>query len=261
MRADKPLRNTDTVEGSQANSRVAAVRLATQARVLPAKFAVASWKIISGKSGPEYEVRRAGHAQRRPEIVKLQGLAHIEHGERHEDRECDDLLHDLQLAERQRGVADAVRRYLQKIFEQRDAPTRDRGDPPRTSLHVAQVPVPGEGHEEVGTGQEDRGAQRRMLQHEGRHGRKSAMGRCHYRRLRRLSPAPRHVRLLPRRGDRIRALSRTQRPRADTMIHIPSFLIRSACAALLCSAPLALPAAAADARYPVTAKRPVSDTY
>jgi prolyl oligopeptidase len=45
------------------------------------------------------------------------------------------------------------------------------------------------------------------------------------------------------------------------MIHIPSFLIRSACAALLCSAPLALPAAAADARYPVTAKRPVSDTY
>ncbi len=45
------------------------------------------------------------------------------------------------------------------------------------------------------------------------------------------------------------------------MIDLLPFLIRSACAAALCSALAATPAAAADTRYPATSKRPVSDTY
>src|SRR5450755_1672442 len=45
------------------------------------------------------------------------------------------------------------------------------------------------------------------------------------------------------------------------MIDLLPFLIRSACAAALCSALAATPAAAADTRYPATPKRPVSDTY
>ena len=61
----------------------------------------------------EDEEDGAAEAEGGPDEVQAEFLAHEEQGERHEDGERDDLLHDLQLGERERGVADAVRRHLQ----------------------------------------------------------------------------------------------------------------------------------------------------
>ena len=101
---------------------------------------------------PEDEEDGAAEAERGPDEVQAEFLAHVDQGERHEDGQRDDLLHDLQLCERERvrpGVADAVRGHLEQIFEQRYAPADDGGQPPRLARHVFEVPVPGERHEAV----------------------------------------------------------------------------------------------------------------
>ena len=50
---------------------------------------------------PEHEVHRPEQAQARPQEVQLERLPHVEHRERHEHAERDDLLQDLQLRELQ----------------------------------------------------------------------------------------------------------------------------------------------------------------
>ena len=57
---------------------------------------------------PEDEEDGAAEAKSGPDEVEAEFFAHEEQGERHEDGERDDLLHDLQLGERERGVADLV---------------------------------------------------------------------------------------------------------------------------------------------------------
>src|SRR6185369_4157746 len=70
----------------------------------------------------EDEIRRAEDAKRGPQVVPLERLVHVENRKRHEHRQRDDLLQDLELAQRHLGVADAVARHLDEVFEQRDAP-------------------------------------------------------------------------------------------------------------------------------------------
>src|SRR5688572_30737074 len=70
----------------------------------------------------EHEEGGANQAKPGPQEIELQRLLHIEECEWHEHRERNDFLHHLELAERHRGVADAIRRNLQQVFEQRDAP-------------------------------------------------------------------------------------------------------------------------------------------
>src|SRR5260221_10755816 len=74
-------------------------------------------------SAAEHEVKRAQHAQPRPEEIELHRLLHIEQRERDEDRERDHLLQDFELRERQRAEADAVRRHLQEVLEERRSPS------------------------------------------------------------------------------------------------------------------------------------------
>src|SRR4030088_222024 len=57
------------------------------------------------------------------------------------------------------------------------------------------------------------------------------------------------------------ALSAVKRERPDLMSYPLRLLTHSACVAALSSALVTMPAAAADARYPATPKRPVTDTY
>src|SRR6187402_2065456 len=52
----------------------------------------------------EYEIGRAHHAQRRPEVIELERLLQVVHGERQEHRQRDDLLHDLELADAVPGL-------------------------------------------------------------------------------------------------------------------------------------------------------------
>lgn len=112
-------------------------------------------KLSPFSSLAEDEEDGAAEAERRPDEVEAEFLAHEEHGERHEDGERDDFLHDLELGERERGVADAVRGHLQKIFEEGYPPAHNSGQPPRLARHVLQVSVPGERHKAVRADEEE----------------------------------------------------------------------------------------------------------
>ena len=89
-------------------------------------------------------------------------------GEDRKDDERDDLLDDLQLHERERPAvareADAVGRNLARILEQRDAPRQEddgKQRPMGSDFHLLQlqVPVPGEGHEDVGDDEQKDGVE------------------------------------------------------------------------------------------------------
>ena len=68
----------------------------------------------------EDEEDGAAEAEGGPDEVEAKFLAHEDQRERHEDGERNDLLHDLQLGEREGGVADASenmsRGFLFKSF-------------------------------------------------------------------------------------------------------------------------------------------------
>src|ERR1041384_5785852 len=82
----------------------------------------AASKRRGASSSPEDEVHRPHHAQPRPEKVRIPRLAHVERSERNEHRERDHFLKDLELREREARRADAVRRHLHEVLEERDAP-------------------------------------------------------------------------------------------------------------------------------------------
>ena len=93
----------------------------------PARGDHRRWMAVSGSAAlrhhaapgaAEHEPCSRHHAQCRPQVVQLDGRAHVEHRERHEHGQRDDLLQDLQLRQGQRRVADAVGRHLQQVFEQ-----------------------------------------------------------------------------------------------------------------------------------------------
>ena len=107
------------------------------------------------RSVPEHEIDRAAEAEGGPEVVEPEGLFHVEEGERDEDHKGDHFLHDLELAELELRVADAVGGHLQQVFEQGDAPARERGDEPGPAAQVLQVRVPCEGHEDVGEDEQE----------------------------------------------------------------------------------------------------------
>ena len=88
----------------------------------------------------EDEEDGAAEAERGPDEVEAEFLAHEEQGERHENRQRDDFLHDLQLGERERGIADAVRGHLKQILEQRDAPADD-GNYPQNRVFAPFCPI------------------------------------------------------------------------------------------------------------------------
>src|SRR3546814_7627102 len=59
------------------------------------------------------------------------------------------FLHDLELWQRQRRIANAVGRYLEHVFEECDRPRDRRRDVPRLPAQVLQMRVPRDGHEDV----------------------------------------------------------------------------------------------------------------
>ena len=88
----------------------------------------------------EDEEDGAAEAEPGPDEVEAEAFLHVEHGERHEDGERDDFLDDLELGERERAVADAVRGHLEQVFEQRDAPADD-GNPPQNRVFAPFCPI------------------------------------------------------------------------------------------------------------------------
>ena len=89
-----------------------------------------------------------------PKIVPFERFVHVEPGERREDRECDDFLHDLELGKAHLRMPEAVGGNLEQVFEAGDAPAEQRGDVPWPVAQVFEMPVPGKGHKNIGNRQE-----------------------------------------------------------------------------------------------------------
>src|SRR6185437_9858677 len=102
----------------------------------------------------EHEEHRPHDTKRRPEVVHLERLVHVEIRERHEHAQRYHFLHDLELAESECSVSDSIRRHLQHVLEQRDPPADESRYVPRLGFEILQVGVPGERHEYVGAHQQ-----------------------------------------------------------------------------------------------------------
>lgn len=79
---------------------------------------------ISGAGLPKDEKHCAHHTKAGPQIVQMDLLLHVEEREKNEDHERNHFLDNLQLRERKVFRTDAIRRYLQAVFEESDEPAR-----------------------------------------------------------------------------------------------------------------------------------------
>src|SRR5215475_14228821 len=101
----------------------------------------------------ENEESSHGDETEADQVVPFHGLAEVENRKHGKDGQRDDFLNGFQL----RGVefvrAEAAGWNLEAIFKESDAPTGNH-DLPECNVAVFQVPVPGEGHEDVGNGKQ-----------------------------------------------------------------------------------------------------------
>jgi|SRR5580700_5336319 hypothetical protein len=103
-----------------------------------------------------------GNADEANAIVPTEGLAQIGDGKNREDGKRNDFLNGFELSAVELIGADPVRGHLETILEKGDAPTGDNHFPER-SVAKFQVAVPGEGHKDVGNGEQDYRAQDGLL--------------------------------------------------------------------------------------------------
>ena len=87
-------------------------------------------------------------------VVPAQVRAKIKSGEYAEDGERDDFLDHLELDGSEAAVADAVGGNLEAVLEEGDRPADDDDFPEGLAL-VFQMAIPGDGHEDVGTDEEN----------------------------------------------------------------------------------------------------------
>src|ERR1035441_311284 len=104
-----------------------------------------------------------GHAEKaeRHQIIPREFLLQKRGREDNEDDDRYNLLNNLELVAREVAIAEAIRRHRQAVFEQRDYPRNQDRLPERPAVTVFQVPVPGEGHEDIRQGQHKDGADRK----------------------------------------------------------------------------------------------------
>src|ERR1017187_5841055 len=115
----------------------------------------------SGRSGClERKGEERDHAEKaeRHEIIPRKFLLQKRGREYDEDDDLDNLLNNLKLVCREVAIPEAIRRHRQAVFEQRDAPRDQDRLPERPAVTVFQVPVPGEGHEDIRQSQQKDGA-------------------------------------------------------------------------------------------------------
>src|SRR5712672_4137240 len=96
----------------------------------------------------EYKEYRQGNAAKPCRIVPLQLLAKVQHGKNRKHRQRNHFLNSFELRRREFVRADAVRRNLETILEESDAPTRE-DDLPQRLATVFEVGIPRKRHEDV----------------------------------------------------------------------------------------------------------------
>lgn len=87
-------------------------------------------------------------------MIPGQRLLQVQHRKTREDGQGDDFLHRLQFSGRIDRVADAVGRDRQAILDKGDPPACQDRERERRGLEL-EMPVSGEGHENVGKRQQD----------------------------------------------------------------------------------------------------------
>lgn len=90
------------------------------------------------------------------EVIPPDFLMQIDQRETREHRQCDNFLDDLELKGGVDRVAPAIGWHLKTILKECNAPAHEDDQQERFAF-VFQVAVPGEGHEDIGTGQQDNG--------------------------------------------------------------------------------------------------------
>src|SRR5882724_6184549 len=123
---------------------------------------------IPGGRQPRLEGRREPHGAddeyEANGIVPRQPLLEHDPGEDHEHSQGDDLLDDLELiaGELAAEIPAAIRRHHQAVFEERDPPRDEDDREERLALEKLefQLPVPRNGHEDVGADEEEDGFHR-----------------------------------------------------------------------------------------------------
>lgn len=110
------------------------------------------------------ECERDGHddEEKGHAVIPAKGLLEVCHEETAEDEQGDDFLHDLELRGGEAGAAPAVGGDLKAILEEGDEPT-DEDNLPEGGVFVAEMAVPGDGHEEIAGGEEQDGLHRGMI--------------------------------------------------------------------------------------------------
>src|SRR5688572_19139052 len=106
---------------------------------------------IRWNSRSKDEVNRAADAESRPEVIHFERLLQEVDRKRHKHAKSDHLLHDLQFGRVDScQMSRAIRRHLETILKERDAPTDEDHDPERLCVQSLQMTVPGKSHEDVG---------------------------------------------------------------------------------------------------------------
>jgi hypothetical protein len=111
---------------------------------------------VEDKEGSQSD---AGEAEA---VVPFEGIAKIGDGKNGKDRESDDFLNGFELGAGEFVRPDAIGRNLEAVFEEGDAPTGQNHLPERR-IAIFQMTVPGEGHEDIGDGEKNDGAQGGLL--------------------------------------------------------------------------------------------------
>lgn len=89
-------------------------------------------------------------------MIPTKFFAEIEKCKHAKNRQRNDFLDDLELERRVHGAAPTVGRNLETIFKESNAPAHHDDQPQRRTFKF-QMPVPGEGHEGVGTDEQQDG--------------------------------------------------------------------------------------------------------
>ncbi len=96
----------------------------------------------------EYKKYRQRNASKPCCIVPLQLLAEVQDGKNRKHRERNHFLNSFELSCVEFVGTDAVRRYLETILKESDAPTRE-DDLPQRLTPVLKVAIPGKRHDDV----------------------------------------------------------------------------------------------------------------
>ena len=107
----------------------------------------------------ENEEDREREADGSGAVIPFELFAEISDGKSRKHGKRNDFLDDFELGRAELVRSDTVGGNLKTVFEKGDAPTGE-DDLPQRCAAVFEMAVPGEGHEDVGNGEQNDGAQR-----------------------------------------------------------------------------------------------------